>query len=569
MNARKTIRSATVLTVIASMLSACGVTEINREQSSIGDDAKASYETAPRSRPIVRVHEGSLLMGEKVRASKPQPEIFDKPVEFREKRALTLSEIATWIAETIHVRAQVDASAESSVQANANTPTVAAPMAIPFGRSGGPLPMSGIGATPDLSAALPGANVSANSPSSGSLAATPFRYTGSFAGFLKTVEAQYNVYSRYRDGVVTFFRTETRTFTVPTLPDMSSMSGSITTGDSNGSAANGSQGLGMSSASSASGSGSSGSGSGGQTMSLQLHVSPWETLKETGAAIAGPGATVVADKNLGVLTVTGSPPQCDRVEQWMKSLSAMYGKQVAIDVRVYQVQITHEENYALQLSLAYQGANGHTGIKMTGAQAPTITSSSTPMTFGASILGGTLAGTSAAVQALSTLGNVTQVVARSGVTQNGKMLALQAAKSQGYVQSTSTTLAASVGSSTSIQTGTLVPGFTSSFIPKVVDGRILIDFDMTLSDLIRLDTFTSGTGTSQSSVQLPLEQITRFQQSISLRPNESLVLTGMRQQTTSTTNNGVGAPWMPLLGGGVDAQKGDTIISVVISARLL
>jgi hypothetical protein len=155
------------------------------------------------------------------------------------------------------------------------------------------------------------------------------------------------------------------------------------------------------------------------------------------------------------------------------------------------------------------------------------------------------------------------------VTQNGKLLALQAAKSQGYVASTSTTLAASVGSSTSIQTGTLVPGFTSSFLPKVVDGRILIDFDMTLSDLLRLDTFVSGTGSSQSSVQLPLEQITRFQQSISLKPGETLVLTGMRQQSASTTNNGIGSPWMPLLGGGVDAQKGDTIISVVISARLL
>jgi hypothetical protein len=64
-------------------------------------------------------------------------------------------------------------------------------------------------------------------------------------------------------------------------------------------------------------------------------------------------------------------------------------------------------------------------------------------------------------------------------------------------------------------------------------------------------------------------QLTRFEQSVSLKPGETLILTGMRQQNTSTTNNGVGSPYLPILGGGVDAQKGDTIIAVVISARLL
>jgi len=180
-----------------------------------------------------------------------------------------------------------------------------------------------------------------------------------------------------------------------------------------------------------------------------------------------------------------------------------------------------------------------------------------------------LAGTSAAIQALSTLGNVSQLISRSGVTQNGKLLALQSAKQQGYVASTQSTQTASVGSSTSMQTATLTPGFTSSFLPKVIDGRILIDFDMTLSDLQALQTFTSGSGAGQSSVQLPTMQLTRFEQSVSLKPGDTLVLTGMRQQSTSTTNNGVGTPYMSLLGGGVDAQIGDTIIAVVISARLL
>ncbi|MCW3587393.1 secretin N-terminal domain-containing protein [Burkholderia cenocepacia] len=549
------------------MLSGCGVYEIKRDQAAITERAKANFADSPKSRPIVLVHESSLLMGEKIRASKPQPEIFNKPVVFKEKRALTLSEIATWITQTVHVPTVVEPSAQSSAAQQAASSLPAA-----MRSAGGPLPAGGIGTAPSLASPLPGFNQASTDATIFAPAPSAFQYTGMLGGFLQTVEAQFNVYSRYRDGVVSFFRTETRTFTVPTLPDVSSMSGSITTGSNGSSSSSGSQSASNSSSSSPTASGSSGggsTGSGGQSMQLDLQMQPWQTLQATTAAIAGPGATVVADKNLGVLTVTGTPQQCDRVEQWMKSLTAMYGKLIAIEVDIYQVQRTRGENYGMNLTLAYKGANGHTGLTVTGAPAPNVSGNAKPLTFGASILGGTLTGTTAAIQALSTLGNVTQLVSRSGVTQNGKQMGLQAAKRQSYVQSTSTTLAASVGSSTSIQTDTIVPGFTSSFIPKVVDGRILIDFDMTMSDLIRLDTFTSGTGTSQSSVQLPLEQVTRFQQSISLKPGESLVLTGMRQQSTSVTNNGVGAPWMPLVGGGVDAQNGDTIISVVISARLI
>ncbi|MNU00008.1 hypothetical protein D3C72_2430190 [compost metagenome] len=61
----------------------------------------------------------------------------------------------------------------------------------------------------------------------------------------------------------------------------------------------------------------------------------------------------------------------------------------------------------------------------------------------------------------------------------------------------------------------------------------------------------------------------RFAQSVSLKPGESLVLTGLHNQKAATTNNGVGEPWMAALGGGVGATRGDTVIAIVISARLL
>ncbi len=360
------------------------------------------------------------------------------------------------------------------------------------------------------------------------------RYSGKLRGFLDVVNASYQVWSRYRDGRVAFFRTETRTFVLPSLPDSSSMSGQISTGQGGGAAS--STGAGSPApASSGAGAGGGGSATGasGQTMSLSVAVTPWAMLEKTASAIAG--APVIVDQNLGMMTVTGTPAQCDRLEAWVKELNAAFGKQVAIDVHLYQIRRNTEDNYGLNLKLAYQSKSGHTGLSFASASTPTVISAARPMTFGASILTGPLAGSSAAVQALSTLGDVAMLVSDSGVTQNGKQLGLQSATLKDYVQNSQTTLTASVGSTTALQTSTVVVGFTSSFVPKVVNGRILLDFDMTLSDLLPLEKFTSGGSDNQSSVQLRTMPLARFQQSVGLKPGETLVLTGMRQQTASVT----------------------------------
>jgi len=542
----------------ATLLSGCGVIKTREVQNAISGDAQARYADVPRSRPVFRIHEGAWLLGEKIRASKPQPDIYGKHVVFKGTIG-SLNEAANWIAQSVGVRATVEPSAIASVTATAAASALPAVTA----RPSGPIPTSGM-ARVDLSAPLGAAPVSAVGGGVAAVLPLTLRYEGNFKGFLDAVEAHFGVWSRYNDGTVTFFKTETRTFMLPSLADSSSMNGSITTADSGSGATSGGAGA----AGGAGGAGGSG-GRTGQTMNMFIEMKPWETLQATAKAVAGATAEVVVDKNLGTLTVTGDPVQCDRIEQFVKSLAAMYGKQVAIDVQVYEVRVTREDNYGLNLSLAYQSSSGQPGVSFSSASTPTVSGGASPATLGATIMSGPFAGSKAVVQALSTLGNVSQVVSRSGVTQNGKVLALQTATLQDYVAQAQTTLAANVGSTSSIQTGTVTYGFTSNFLPKVVDGRILMNFDMTLSDLLPLQPFKSGGEANQSTVQLRTMPTNRFTQSITLKPGESLVLTGLRNQKAATTNNGIGEPWMAALGGGVGATRGDTVIAIMISARLL
>lgn len=532
-------------------LGGCTYAETRQMQKDIGHDAATAIDTSQPSHPIVQVHEGSLLMGEQIAATKAPPEVYSRYVDFNSgSSSPSLNDVVSYLTDIAHIPAVIDSSAMGSSAA-------AAPAAGGVGVNITARPAARVDLPSGLATALSG-NTFDGAVGFG---LGPLKYRGPVSGLLEVVDARFGVWSHFKDGRVSFFRTETRSFSIASLPDQSQMCGTISTASGGG--GGGTCGGGGSSSNNTSNNIDNGS----QSMSLQLKIDPWATLKETAASVAGPGATVTVDSNLGMLTVSGSPPQCDRVEDFVHNLDATLNKQVAIDVHVYEVRENAEDNYGINAALSY--ASKTYGATSTSVSAPTVTSSSTPLTLGASILSGPFSGSKIAIQALSTLGNVSEVVSRSGVTQNGKLLALQSAQSEGYVSSVSTTSTAQVGSTNSVQTSTLVPGFTSSFVPKVVDGKILLTFDMTLSDLLSLSTFSSGSGTTATSVQLPTMQLARFEQSISLRPGETLVLTGMRQQTANSTANGVGSPYNPLLGGGIDGTKNQTLLAVVITARLL
>lgn len=559
--------------VLAVQLSGCGMQQIYQSANDFSRAAHSQVNNTEQGRPVVAVHAGAWLLGERIDATKPQPELYDKWVQFEptNKSTTTLGEIADFITTNMHVPAVIDSSVSGATESSQTTPTpsgaTSPPVAavnpsamhasIPGAQGFGSLSML---PTPAALASMAG---SANK-SSWADAAVPFAaYRGYFRQFLDIVDTRFGVWSHYKDGKVTFLRTETRVFQLPILPEQSTMTGSVSTGgSSNSSAGAGSMGGAGTSTSTT----SSSSSSSDQNIVLVATSNPWANLQKTAQTIAGPAAVVVADKDLSTLTVRGSPIECDRVEDFVKNLNAMYGKQIEIDVTVYQIQESQEHNYGANLTLAYKSSTGHTGLSATGASIPTLSSSSTPMSFGATILSGPLSGSSAAFQALSTLGKVNTKISRSGVTQNGKQLTLQSAVDKTYVSGSTATQTASVGSTSTIQTAEILPGFTSSFTPKLIDGRILVSFDMTISGPA---TFTQSPETNGSSVQLLNMPKTRMQQSIGLRPGETLVLTGMRQQDDSTTNNGVGSPFMPLIGGGADAQGQDTVIAVAITARLL
>ncbi len=507
----------------------------------------------PASPPVVQTVDTPYLLGSMVKVTAPVPAILRQPVTLVTASPMTLGQIAAKISSMTGI--PVDA--EESERGGAGGAAVSSASSF----SGGALP-------PPPPALLGQLAQTASAPLS-------LHYTGPLSGLLDAVAAKEGVWWHFRDGRIVFFRTETKTFSVPALAWNTQAMGSIIA--SAGANANGgSSGSGaMPAMSTAATGGSAGANSNTSTGSTSIvnssSVNVWSGLQKIAQTVAGPGAQVIADAATGSITVTGTPPQVRHMQEWVQGLARQLSRQVAITVHVYDVQVTNEQNYGFNPSVAFNSLGKKYGFTVQGAPMPTPVSGQTPFSLGASILSsatgalGQWSGTQAAVQALATLGNVSQVFEQSAVTLNGQPAPIQVAQQVGYLASSSSTQTANVGTTNGLTPGTVTTGFTAMFLPRVVDGKILLGMNMTISSLLSIQTVSSG----GASIQVPSVSSSTFQQSVSLKPGQTLLLTGFKQNNGQTTHNGVGSPYMPMLGGGADANTKNQMIAIVITARIL
>jgi type IVB pilus formation R64 PilN family outer membrane protein len=509
----------------------------------------ATRYSLPKAPPVVRTVNTPWLLGTEVRVAHSTPPLLDRSITLVSATPMTLPEIAARISSLTGI----------PVHTEDLSGAIAAP-----GTFLPPLPNSG------------GPGVPAGGGGSFATHAIPLDWHGSIAGLLDMVTAKNGVWWKYEDGVVRIFRTETETFPVPALAWSTKSSGSIVA--SAGADANGSSGSGLGSSiggeSDLDGStgGQNGNTSTGTTsITNTSDVNVWKGLQKIAQTVAGSGAQVEADAAAGTITVTGTPPQVRHVREWIHGLSRQLERQVAITVHVYNVTVNNEQNYGLNLTEAFQSLGKRYGMSLQGVAPPTPTGGTQPLSFGANILSsatgalGQWRGSSVAVQALATLGRVSQVFSRSAITLNGQPAPIQVAQQTGYLAESSTTQTANVGATNGLIPGTVTTGFTAMFLPRVIDGHILLGMNMTISNLVGIQTISSG----GSSIQVPTVDSSTFQQSVKLKPGQTLLLTGYSQKGGSTTRDGTGSPYFPLLGGGGDATTSNQIIAIVITARIL
>ena len=268
------------------------------------------------------------------------------------------------------------------------------------------------------------------------------------------------------------------------------------------------------------------------------------------------------------------------IATWNEKLS----RQVAISIKVLQVQLNNADSYGLDLNLAFNSNN--VGSKFVGPAGTVATGGSVAGALSMTLLRPTSRwkSTSAIIQALSTQGKTSLVTSASVTTLNNKVAPVQVTTSQNYVKEVTVTNnygSSTTTSDTDLDTDTLNYGFSMEILPRILDhGRLVLLFSMTLSDLIDLERFTTGdssddeeeskgTESESTTVQLPKMQMRGFMQEIAMTSGSTLVLTGFETMVNNTNTSGIGEAKMNLLGGQSYDQTRRDVIVILVTPEVL
>ena len=423
-------------------------------------------------------------------------------------------------------------------------------------------------------------------------------YEGSLSGLLDYISNKYSIWWRYRKGEISFYEQETRVFTVYALPvTETSLSASLsgTPNSSEGAASS-------------------------LSMNTAVSLGLWDQIEEGLTLVMGSFSDQKSiNKTSGTVTVTAPPFVVQKVARYIQDLNEKMSRQVAISVKVLSVTLSSEDRYGLDLGAIFNTPRKHIeyaspfdigggeGASTAGTLAMTVISSKeNPKWSGNGI-----------IEAISTQGKTALLTSTSVTTLNNKVAPVQVTTQKSYIASTEIQKDSdgNGGYDVTVQMTpeTLNYGFTMELLPRILDnGRLILLFTMSLTDLVSLENFSSngsdtdsnasssgsavsravdavsdvvtgddsgdssssnnndsGSDTSVTTVQLPTLQTRGFVQEIAMRSGSTLVLTGFETIQARTDTAGLGQPKLSILGGKAYATEDKNVLVILVTPEIL
>ena len=367
-------------------------------------------------------------------------------------------------------------------------------------------------------------------------------YQGPLSGLLDEVASRFGIWWKYENKELHFYKFITRTFVIYSLPSNPSVSVNV------------------------GGSQSGGGGSSSVSLSNSAQIELWGSIERSINSIVSEGAKLTMSPSDGTITLTATPNDIKKVAKYVNEQNARLSRQVAISVKVLQVSITDTDDYGLDLSATFN--DGTTSFKMLGAQTVGEVTSS-------GVSWGILSGkwtAGAAIKAISQRNDTSLVTSGTVTTLNNKPAPIQVTQKQNYIAEMTKTNSGTDGNNydISVTTEEIETGFTLDVLPRILEhGRMLVMFNMTLSDLVALEKVQFGSSDENQYIQNPKVESRAFAQEVALMSGETLILTGFEKVNNATTKEGVGSAENSLLGGAASAKKERSILVILLTPMVL
>lgn len=383
---------------------------------------------------------------------------------------------------------------------------------------------------------------------------TSLNHKGDLKGLLEILSAKMNINWNIENGELKLFRYTTDTFVIAAPHGESDFESKISTGGNKKTSSSGAAG-----------------GMGVQnveadtelTSGVNAHQSPWDTVAAAAASMLSPEGKSALNEASGTITITDVKMNVDKVKNYITEQNNHYLAQAALSITVYLVQKNDDLNYALNYDALYQKVTGTT----LSAVSPVGAAVAGAGSLSALILNAGSYSTNseqAILEALRVQGDVTTLTTGSLTALNHRPSTVRVGTSEGYLKESGSTLAANVGATTNLKAGSVETGSYISVIPNIMDAeRMTIQILINLSENEGIKEYKSG----GSSIFAPKKNIREVVNPVYLKSGQTLVLGGIKAESSSSTENSLGDSW--LLGGALKSKSTNATMVVVIKPVIL
>ena len=515
-------------TAVAALVAACSVstdldTTLDREvENTVALKEKAKAPATPTVTDVIRVNDDIWLgdTSEVEYEGDPVPSYLETPdgVTLISNRPITLYEIGDMLNKITSLSVRYDPTLEDTSKQQAD------------------------GTAPSLE------SIGAQWTDSTKMLVS---YKGPLSGLLDEVCNRFGIWWKYEKKQIYFYKYITKTFVLYTLPTKPTLSVNVGGSSTDGSA-----------------------GSSSVSLSNTANIDLWSNIESSIKSMIGKDSQLTIDQSNGTITLTGTPTDIRKVAKFVNEQNIRLSRQVAISVKVLQVNVSDSDQYGLNLGAVFKGKNHITdlGLASAGGLGAEVTNN-----LSMTILSGqwTLTG---AIQALSEQGTTNLITSGTVTTLNNKPAPIQVVKTQNYISEITKTNSGSDGSYYDLSTETeeIETGFTLDVLPRILEhGRLMLMFNLTLSDLIELERVDLGSGSSSEGetsgqyIQNPIIETRGFTQEVAMKSGETLILSGYERVENSAKKTGVGSAENSLLGGTATAEKTRSILVILLTPVVL
>ncbi len=355
------------------------------------------------------------------------------------------------------------------------------------------------------------------------------QWSGSLQAYLDHVTDLLGISWEYRDDAVIFERLRTEFFSLDAFDGETSYSMSMTGADA---AAGGGAGGGTTAVAGTSSSSAEASvhDSGKSNAVSSALAALKQMVKDT------PGSEVQRVEGSGRVIVTTNKSAMARVRDFIRAENASVNRQAHIQLDIYSVRSSEADQRGVDWTTVLSQASKAYGARLLS---PTTLTTTTAGSLALSILdakaspdSGTarrFGGSAVLLNSMNEAGLTTEYRPVSLIGRHRQWVRKASLTAQAYVSETTPAAGSIAGTGTpGLKTATVTYGDRYVMQPIIQDnGQIILRFGIGLSSLVGIANFTSGSGTSQQTVQTPETSSILDQAEVVLKPGQILAVTGL------------------------------------------